>query len=151
MTLNGVTINAQGASSAGVIIESGGTLIADDLTVINSSGYGVSSNGVITLNGTHITSANGHGVWFGVGSSGSVTGNAVIKTSGENNYGIFSSTDGAGASPLVNSGASVETEGKGAYGVISGNRPTARLQVNAATIVTHGDNADGARAASRVM
>ena len=156
ITLRDVTIDAQGVSANGIQIApnpvGGGTmtLTTDDKTVITATGTGVNTAASATLTGTHITNTgdNGSGVVFGsiwvTALTQIVQGNAVIKTLGYQSLGVWS-TSKSTQTPVVDDGVSVETFGKRAYGV-GANASSSGLQVNAATVVTHGDTADGARA-----
>lgn len=154
ITLKGVIIDAQGASSYGINISSntvGSTLTTDDKTTITAMGTGVSGFGNIILTGTQVNAKGDAGIGVSFFSDnvalGALTqvikGNAVIKTTGNQASGVWSGSRSTQV-PVVDDGVSVQTIRTQSYGVVA--NVSASLQVNAATVVTYGENADGARA-----
>lgn len=160
LSLVGVTINTQGTNAIGVDgdggVSEGKTITIDATTSITAAGDGVTGSGLVQINGTHVTSTGGMGVRFfsNTTAGSSITGNAVIVTKGSGagflNSGVWSNTDRFGQTnpfPLVDKGVSVETYGDYAVGVVGTGGAIRGLQVDAATVITHGANAYGARAA----
>lgn len=153
--LYNVTIHVDDPSSVGISASERTTLTTDGQTVITAAGTGISASGKVTITGTHVTSTGDGGIaiFFGSPSSTAVEqvieGNAVIRAQGNTTATALSagvwSTYSQTLAPLIDDGVSVETFGKTSFGV-GANANNLGLQVNAATVVTHGDNADGVRA-----
>jgi hypothetical protein len=153
--LYNVTIHVDDPSSVGISASERTTLTTDGQTVITAAGTGIDASGKVTITGTHVTSTGdgGKAIFFGSPSSTSVEqvieGNAVIRAQGNTTATALSagvwSTYSQTLAPLIDDGVSVETFGKTSFGA-GANANKLGLQVKAATVVTHGDNADGVRA-----
>lgn len=93
LVLNSVTINA---ARAGILVSGStgvSTITLDADTSITSVDVGIVNRGTLSMIGTHVTStgARGAGVALYDHTSGSISGNAVIKTMGDDSQGIDTS------------------------------------------------------------
>lgn len=155
MTLQDVSATATGANGKALYIGLGGTAnVTGNSVFVAALGNGVEAAGngsILTLDGATIT-ANGdnvYGLRIFPGSATSVTGATRITTTGDNSAAVWSTSRGldtGGTIPEIGTGASILTSGAGSYGIMGAGLGGNGVKIDAATIVTQGDKADGARA-----